>query len=134
MNRVGRAAGLLCLLAGAWGAVFAFAFPGKSSCPTGGCSMAVGALQPAILVLSLVLLVDGFACLYGFRKGFYLGGAFSAVSAGLVLFEWAGRKPGLIAVGFVFVCLLAVIGDLVAIWKKSGLPEQVNPMNLPVFG
>jgi hypothetical protein len=134
MSRAGRAAGLLDLLAGAWGAVFAYTFPGRSSCPTSGCPIAAGVLQPAILVLGLVLVVDGFVCLYGLRRGFYLGVALSAVSAGLVLFEWAGRNPGLVAVGFVLVSLLAVIGDLVAIWKKSGLPEQGNPMNLPVFG
>ena len=134
MSRAGRAAGLLDLLAGVWGAVFAYAFPAKSSCSAGGCPIGAGVLQPTILVLGLALLVDGFVCLYGLRRGFYVGVPLSAVSAGLVLFEWAGQNPGLVAVGFVLVSLVAVIGDLIAIWKKSGLPEEGNPMNLPVFG
>jgi len=134
MSRVGRAAGILDILAGAGGLIFAYAFPGRSSCPTGGCAIAFGVLQPVILVLGLLLLVDGCVCLYGLRQGFYLGVALSAISAALVLFEWAGQNPGLVAVGFVLVYLAAVIGNLVAVWKKSGLPEQANPMNLPVYG
>lgn len=134
MNRTGRAAGSLSAIAGGWAVAFGFIFPSASACPPEGCPIATGVLQLTIPVIGVVLVINGLVCLYGFRFGFPLSGVLSAVNAGLVLYEWAGQNPGLFAVGLVLVSLVAVIWDLLAIRAKSGLSEQNNPMNLPVFG
>jgi len=134
MNRTGRAAGVLDVVAGIWAIAMAFAPPGASACPQNGCPIAPGIVQMTILAVGVALLIDGLVCLYGLRLAFPLGVLLSAINAGLVLLEWAGQNPGLVAVGLVFISLFAVIGDLLAIQAKSGLREQENPMNLPVFG
>ncbi len=115
-------------------------------CPVGsGSCIGNPSIVPTHLVLTLAvaaaLVASGALGIWGASFAFPAGGVLSAVA--LVLNGYAvyathpygylsaATDDALIGVAFALVALLV---NFQAIRTKSGLSEQANPMNLPVFG
>ncbi len=119
-----------------------FDYP-TTSCPPHGC------LGPGFiptysifsLVLAALLLVVGLLGLWGasfaYPLGAVLSGAALLLTAYTVLvvqgygYLSTASYDAIIGVAF---ALVALIVNVEAIRSKSGISEQANPMNLPVFG
>jgi hypothetical protein len=83
--------------------------------------------------LGVVLVVDSLACMYGARVAFagssLVSGLF--VVSGLVV--WSEGYSDL-QWGAILLALVNAVLSGIAYKSSSAIPEQANPMNLPVFG
>ena len=99
----------------------------ESYTSTGG-----GTILAALLLAGVLFFIDALVCLYGVRQAFY-GGA--VLSVAVIILDLLLGTP--FAAGWLVVIVLSVVTlglDIVAIRTRSKMPEQGNPMNLPVFG
>jgi hypothetical protein len=121
MKPIKLLAGLVALASGILAAYTGYVYPA----PEGN--------QLLLESLGVVLIIVSLACLYGANVAF----AGSAVVSGLfVLSAWigwgggfSGLQLGALGSGVVNTALSAL-----AFKSSTSLPEQANPMNLPVFG
>jgi hypothetical protein len=93
----------------------------------------VGTTQLLLAAIGLVLVVDSIVCLYGASVAFAGSSVVSAVYLLVAVLGWSlGFSPlEVITIGLVVVDIpLGVI----AYRSTTAIPEQANPMNLPVFG
>jgi hypothetical protein len=90
-----------------------------------------GAYYVVMLVSGVFLLVASLTCLYGIFYSFYL----SAFLSGLILVfsvVAGGSMPYFVLLDM--VSLASLVSSIVVLKKRSKLPEQAHPLNLPVFG
>jgi len=137
-----KAAGVLTVLESAWAIYSTYAVV-PTACPLNGCpGPALGPVFSWVLVaLSIVLFADGVLGAWGASFA-YLPGAILSAALLLLLgysawadsgFSYLAAETYEAAAGAA-VAALAAGANLVAIRARSGLSEQANPMNLPVFG
>jgi hypothetical protein len=87
-----------------------------------------------LLLLAPVLVIYSLVCLVGLKRVSYSYGILAALVTALVALDSldATAGPGVLLAlsltGMTFVL------SMVAVRRQSKLPEQANPMNLPVFG
>ena len=123
MNALKASAGVLGLVDSVLGLYLAYAEPFSST---------YGALTGYLFWLSVVLLAVSLLCVYGVH---YALPAAAVLAAGVALdapFALASES-GLQWV-LVVVSAVVVVVCVIAFRRKSGISEQANPMNLPVFG
>ncbi len=98
----------------------------------GGAVPLRGGWSAIALVLAVLLALDSLVAFLGPRRVFY---STAVLSAALAAFEAGGATEGAVAlVAVVALCALAVALCLLAAKREGRMPEQSNPMNLPVFG
>jgi hypothetical protein len=93
------------------------------------------------LVLALIALADGALGVWGatiaYSTGVVLSGAVLLVAGLTVLLAMNNAYPSAVSsdaiIGVAFG-LVALLANIDAVRSKSGISEQANPMNLPVFG
>ncbi len=138
MSRVRSLAIVMNVLEGAW-VVYYVLFPWSSiglSVPpfgTSSPSLLYSALPEVVLAIGVLLLVDAAVCRRGYWPAFF-GGV--VLSAGLLV-STAMAYSTLGGIPLVLGMLLSIIGavaDFLAARGRHGIPEEANPMNLPVFG
>ncbi|MDG7008727.1 MAG: hypothetical protein JRN06_10910 [Nitrososphaerota archaeon] len=138
----GRVAGGLTVLEAVW-ALYSYFGVGPNSCPLGGCPGPQ--LSPlygdATIILAVIVLIDGAVGLWGAGLAYTAGAVLSAALLALTAYAtWVDLGypylSGEVEGGVVgcSVALLALAGNILASRSQSGLSEQANPMNLPVFG
>ncbi|MDG6949716.1 MAG: hypothetical protein JRM77_07715 [Nitrososphaerota archaeon] len=127
-----RASAAFNFLTGMWVAIAGWGFGPSLLCPRSGCP--IPALQGAVPVLGVILVLDALVCYIGFRSAFMVGGALSAIVAAIALYNWAGHYGGEAWTSLVVLSLMSLVFDLLALRPREQLKEQANPMNLPVFG
>jgi hypothetical protein len=138
---VRRAAGGLTILEAVWLFYWDFATPSSfTGCTALGCSNPFQYLWP-LLPLGAILVVVGMLGVWGASIAYLAGLVLSAVAALLSGYEamiFAGYTSLSAESSFAFVgvalAVVAALGNLVAVRKRSSLSEQAHPMNLPVFG
>lgn len=131
MVRIGTVAAAIGVVAGAW--VFAavyLGYLGHQACSGSGCSPTtlVGTVTEA---LGIVLALDSFVCLVGPRRIFYASAFLSAILGGAVLLGPADTTALIVTLALTFG---EFVLSLLAARQGTGMSEQQNPMNLPVFG
>jgi hypothetical protein len=87
-----------------------------------------------LLLLSPVLVIYSLVCSVGLKRVSYSYGILAALVTALVALDSLDgiAAPGvLLALGLTG---MTSVLSLVAVKRQSSLPEQANPMNLPVFG
>jgi hypothetical protein len=121
MKPLRLAASVAALLGGILGTYSGFVFA------------ASGGIQSLVEALGVILVVDSLVCLYGARLAF-AGSA--AISASFALAAWVGWGGGnnALQLGTLGVAALSCVLSIAAYRSTSAIPEQANPMNLPVFG
>ena len=134
MSKLSTSAGLLGMATGIWALALSFLDGAIHSCPAGGCP-AQGVSLSGILVVALgVALAFNSAVSFFWHKGvLYMTSLLSVLLAtAVVLNSGAYDRSGL----WVCVAIAAVSAavNLVAARAGTGMAEQANPMNLPVFG
>ncbi len=121
MKPVKLLASVATVVTGILGAYVGYAFPA----PAGS--------QLLITSFGVVLILDSLACLYGANIAF----AASAIVSGLFVFSallgWGGGYSAMQWVALA-VALVDIVLSVIAFRSSTFLPEQANPMNLPVFG
>ncbi len=91
-----------------------------------------GTTVAALLWVGILFLIDSAVCLYGVRQAFYASAALSVVVIILDLLLGTPYAAGWLVV--LALSLLTLLLDIIALRSASKMPEQGNPMNLPVFG
>jgi len=89
--------------------------------------------QLLLSALGIVLVLDSLVCLYGVNVAFAGAAVVSAVLVFTCLIGWGGAYTGLKLVTLL-IAVLNIVLSTMAFRSSTGLPEQANPMNLPVFG
>lgn len=85
-----------------------------------------------LLVFGALLVIDSAFCFFGVRHAFAVSGLLSLLLAGYAPFAHSSLSDEQLYV--LGISLISFVASLMAYRTSSGLPEQVNPMNLPVFG
>lgn len=136
-----RVAGILTLLESFWLLYVGADGPAITvSCPANGCPFPSSYLW-ASLPLGVILLIIGALALWGASFAFRAGAVFSAIVLALMgyaLVVFAGHPylsdwADYLVVGAILAAA-AVVGNVLGTRGRGGIPEQANPMNLPVFG
>jgi hypothetical protein len=83
-------------------------------------------------VVGAALLVDACLCLYGARFAFYGAALLSIVELAVALLGGSFSSWESQAVAILSAVTLGL--SVLAIRTEENIPEQANPMNLPVFG
>ena len=84
------------------------------------------------LALGGLLAVDSVTCFLGLRQAFAAG---AALCFATVLAEWAlGVSAAHWQLGVIVLSAAGAVVSVLAFMSPSRMPEQANPMNLPVFG
>lgn len=120
MNKVRTAASAVALLTGLTSAYAAYS------------SSASGGTVFALTGLGVLLAADSLACFYGIRYAFGAGAILAAVFASSAYFAWSEFTD--VQIAALILSILTLIASLLAFRASSKMPEQGNPMNLPVFG
>ena len=123
MNAPKVIAGVLALADSVLGLYFAYTEPFSST---------YAALTGYLFWLSVVLLLVSLLCIYGVHYAFLAAAVLAvavALDAPFALTYRFGPQWVLVALS-----LVVLVASVVAFRKRSSLSEQVNPMNLPVFG
>jgi len=95
-------------------------------------------MNPELLGLGVILVIDSLVCYLGWTKAFYASAVLSAL--GILDVVAAGPSPSgpEFALGaFLFsvsLGLLTIALDIVAARRRTFVPEENHPLNLPVFG
>jgi membrane protein implicated in regulation of membrane protease activity len=90
-----------------------------------------GALITTLFWSSIVLLVVSLLCLYGVHYAFLAAAVLSAALA----IEAPLTQPSMaLEAGLFAFSIISMVANILAFRAVSQLSEQVNPMNLPVFG
>ena len=121
MKPVKLAASVLALVTGVLGSYASYT------------SAAPGGTPQVLTAFGAILIVFSLGCFYGANIAF----AGSAIVSGLMLvFSALGWGDGLSTVQWAALALAAINIplSLLAFKSSTGLSEQANPMNLPVFG
>ncbi len=138
----GRVAGVVTFFEGAWLVAVQFAQPGVS-CPANGCPTPLYNLMYSDIGLGLgvVTLIVGALGLWGARFALLPSGVFCAVAivvSGYTAWVDAGyaylANEEYQAIGAGLLAAAGLFTSVQALRSGSGLSEQANPMNLPVFG
>jgi hypothetical protein len=95
-------------------------------------STAGGTIVEVLLWVGILFLIDSLVCLYGVRQAFYGSAVLSLAVIILVLLLGVPYAVGWLAI--ILLSALTLSLDVVATRSASKMPEQGNPMNLPVFG
>jgi hypothetical protein len=157
MSRISRIAGAVTLLEGIAPLYVVFVggdpFIYATSCVSFGCPSPTfgqsAEFQALMLGLGALMVADGAVGVWGARKAYLLGVVISclflcvagtayffdnhAISSGQSIL----RYPAAVVADEVVFLVLSVLGivfNLIALRTRGRLPEQANPMNLPVFG
>ena len=93
------------------------------------------------LVVAIVAFADGAVGVWGaslaYTAGALLSGAVLLITAFTVLIASGNAYPSVVSddaiIGVAFA-LVALLVNVEAVRSRSGMSEQANPMNLPVFG
>ena len=117
MNTRRVAAGTLALVDGAFGVYAGYTLPTPLS---------------ILLWLSALLLANSFLCLYGLRIAHLSAAVLSIVLPGAATLAPAGFD--VLQFVLLVLSLASMSTNVVAFRASTGLSEQANPMNLPVFG
>jgi hypothetical protein len=91
-----------------------------------------GTTAEALLGVGIVFLLDSLVSLYGVRQALYGSAAMSL--AVIILVPLLGVPYAAGWLSAIALSVLTLLLDVVAIRSTSKMPEQGNPMNLPVFG
>ena len=86
-----------------------------------------------LMALGVVLVIDALVCFRGVLEAFYVS-VVLAVIAVVGMLSW-GVQVG--NGGFLLTLVLAaatIVVDLLAARRKTWVPEEDHPLNLPVFG
>ena len=152
MTSLGVVAGISAVLEGAWALYITFVqnpFANSIFCPAGLCAATTfsqsGYFALLVPALGVLLAVDGVLGTWGARFAFPAGSVLSAVFLAVMAYAFisdsagagAYTDMGLVRLDELVAAALALAGTVlnaVAARGKTRLPEQVNPMNLPVFG
>ncbi len=86
-----------------------------------------------ITALGGLLVIDSLACFFGWRLAFAVSAAVSVLILATASIGW-GSALSELRLGAVVLDLANVAASLLAFRSSTRLPEQANPMNLPVFG
>ncbi len=120
MNKGKTAASTIALLAGLLSAYAGY----SSSAPEGNALVLTG--------LGVVLAADSLACFYGIRYAFGAGAVVAAAFAVLASVAWSSLS--IVQIAALILSIVTIVSGVLAFRASSKLPEQGNPMNLPVFG
>ncbi|MDV3243834.1 MAG: hypothetical protein LYZ66_01510 [Nitrososphaerales archaeon] len=120
MNTIKTTASTVALLSG-----LLTAYAGYSSSAPEGSGF-------AITGLGVLLAADSLACFYGIRYAFGVGAVLAAVFAVFASVAWSALSA--VQIATILLSLVTVISSVLAFRASSKMPEQGNPMNLPVFG
>jgi len=157
MNRISRIAGVATLAEGIAPLLVTFIggnpFLYASSCAFFGCPPPTFSQSEAFHVLTLglgaLMLIDGAVGVWGAKQAYFLGmvlsGLFLCVAGTAYFFDSRAifsaqstlRNPAASMTYEIVFLTLSVLGigfNLIALRTLASFPEQVNPMNLPVFG
>jgi hypothetical protein len=95
-------------------------------------SLGSSVLFSGMLVLGVAMLIDAALCFYGMKYAFH----FAIVIALLIIVAdvLAGSPLSGLHLPVTILTLLSLAASIVAARSSPGIPEQANPMNLPVFG
>lgn len=122
---------------------YAYFDASASGCPSSGCTgpQFIPIYSTAMLALTALLLIVGAIGVWGASFAYVAGAVLSGIALivtgyTVVVVHGYGylstaSNDAIIAVAFALIALLVNING---IRSKSGLSEQANPMNLPVFG
>ena len=143
-SAIGRAAGLLTFVEGVWSAYFVSVLLSTPIvCPAGGCAgpHLIGLYWEVVIGLAALLVIDGALGFWGLAAAYRAGAALSAGMFLLMAYAvWASYGYPYLAgtsYGAGAGALLGGLGlaaNVLGTRARSGLSEQANPMNLPVFG
>ena len=142
-SAIRRVAGGASLLEGSWGGYFLYLTSAPSSLPVIGFPgmMPSPILGDAFIVLSLALFVDGALGLWGAALAYRAGAVLTAAASVLMAVSTWAYYGYPFPTSWIFVGAVgAVIGavgcavNILAARGWTGISEQANPMNLPVFG
>lgn len=86
-----------------------------------------------LTVLGVALILDSLACLYGANLAFAVAAVVSAALAVAGVVWWGSGYTGIQWTTLSFAMADVVLSAL-AFRSSTGLSEEANPMNLPVFG
>lgn len=93
---------------------------------------AAHALQLTTLALGVLLMADSVACFLGLRPAFAAG---AVLCVATVLVEGViGGGVSYWQLGVIALSAAGAVASVLAFRSPSRIPEQANPMNLPVFG
>lgn len=103
--------------------------PFGASSPT----LLYGGLPEVVLALGVLLLADVVVCRWGPRPAFFAG---VVLSAGLLVSNAMAYSTlgGIPLIAGMILSVLGAVADFEATRSVQRIPEQANPMNLPVFG
>lgn len=116
-----------------WRGTFFFPIPTPEGSPEIATSM-----NPELLGLGVVLILVSLVCFLDWTKAFYASAVLSAL--GILDIVAAGPSPGSaeFEVGAVLLSVslgvLTIALDVAAARRKTFVPEEDHPLNLPVFG
>ncbi|MBI3840842.1 MAG: hypothetical protein HY297_02640 [Thaumarchaeota archaeon] len=134
--KVGSYAAGLGIVAGGWAAVAGFLLNSEAfrpQCHLDTCAAVPSWYSAAIGTLGGLVFLGSLAGLVGPKRAYYLeGGAATAVVI-LLLGVW-GEIEALYYWSILVPALLTAVLAVAAARSKTGMSEQSNPMNLPVFG
>jgi len=82
--------------------------------------------------MSVLLLVVSLLCLYGVHIAFLGAAVLSVLMPGFATLATA--LPSALDLALLALSLVSMAANIVAFRSSAHLPEQANPMNLPVFG
>jgi hypothetical protein len=94
--------------------------------------LASSVLVTGLLLLGVVLLIDAVVCVYGARFAFY--GSLVISFLVIVVDSVVGSPQSGPQLLVLSLSLLTILTSIIALRSQSGISEQANPMNLPVFG
>ena len=86
-----------------------------------------------LVALGVALVADSAVCFLGWRTAFAGSAALSALLVVVALATW-GSSLSAAQSATVAVASASLLLALLAFRSSSSIPEQANPMNLPVFG
>jgi hypothetical protein len=138
MSRIKQLAVVMNILQAAW-AIYYVLSPWSSiglSIPPFGVSspsLLFSGLPLVVLALGVLLLIDAIACRWGNWVPFFAGVVLSAglLVSGALAYATLGGIP--LAAGMI-LSVIGAITNFLAARSSQKIPEQANPMNLPVFG
>jgi hypothetical protein len=116
-----------------WGRTFFFPIP----IPAGVSEIAT-AVNPELLGLGVILVLDSLVCFLNWTKAFYASAFLSVL--GILIVVAVGPSPNgpefVLGAFLVSVSLgmLTIALNVVAARSRTFVPEQDHPLNLPVFG
>lgn len=112
-----------------WSSIGLSVPPFGASSPT----LLYGGLPEVVLGLGILLLIDAAVCHWGARLAFFAG---VILSAGLIVSDSMAFSTlgGLPLVAGTLLSVVCAIANFMAFRGTQSIPEQANPMNLPVFG